>query len=58
MPLTQKQQTEVAQLMAAHRNVNGCADYEDSPSMQAMFKYVNKLLRSVVRKTKEDANAR
>ena len=44
--LTAKQRSKIANLMASHRGVEGCADYEDSPTMQAMFRYVNRLIQA------------
>ena len=45
MPLTKKQKMKLGNLLANHRAVEEVADYLDSPTMQAVFKYVEGLLK-------------
>ena len=44
--LTKGQKRKIGNLMAAHRAVEECADYEDSPTIQAMIRYVNCLIQT------------
>lgn len=42
--MTKVQKNKLGNLLAAHRAVEGVADYQESPTMQAVFKYVDHLL--------------
>lgn len=42
--LTYKQKRKLMDLAVAHRAVEECADYEESPTMQALIKFVDGLL--------------
>lgn len=54
MPLTKKQKMKLGNLLADHRAVEDVADYLDSPTMQAVFKYVESLLERKYKQGRRD----
>lgn len=53
MPLTKTQKMKLGGLLAEHRAVVEIADYLESPTMRAVFKYVNELLKKAMMKERK-----